>query len=168
MPLQNFDLALALPYLPETQRWKYIVIHHSATERGNAQIFDKGHHLRGFPDGLGYDFVVNNGTYGKRMGQIETGHRWFRQMIGAHCSTHGMNENGIGICLVGNFSEKEVPSQQLASTVWLVKQLQQRYNIPNENVIQHREAKNTTECPGKLFPWENFRTMLESKEEDIS
>jgi N-acetyl-anhydromuramyl-L-alanine amidase AmpD len=151
-----------LPYLPEGQKWEYIVVHHSATERGNAKIFDKGHRLRGFPEGLGYHFVIDNGTYGKPMGNIETGERWYKQMNGAHCQAQGMNEMGIGICLVGNFSERMVSSEQLASAVWLIKNLQKRYNIAGDHIIRHRDAKvNGTECPGNDFPWDDFRRMID-------
>ncbi|HXV28043.1 MAG TPA: peptidoglycan recognition family protein [bacterium] len=148
-------------YLPEAHRWKYIVIHHSATERGNAAIFDKGHRLRGFAHGLGYHFVVDNGTYRTRMGQIESGDRWYRQMNGAHCNRMGMNEEGIGICLVGNFSKEKVSSEQLDSAVWLVKHLQKRYGIPTNHVLRHRDVKKKeTECPGNDFPWEEFVRRL--------
>ncbi len=150
-----------LSYLPETHRWKYIVIHHSATERGSAHIFDKGHRLRGFRHGLGYHFVVDNGTYGTHLGQIESGERWYRQMEGAHCNRMGMNEEGIGICLVGNFSQGKVPPEQLESAAWLVKNLQKRYGIPPSHILRHKDVKKKeTECPGNEFPWEEFLRML--------
>ncbi len=150
-----------LSYLPEAHRWKYIVIHHSATERGNAKIFDRGHRLRGFQQGLGYHFVIDNGTYGTRVGQIESGDRWYRQMEGAHCNRMGMNEEGIGICLVGNFSKGQVDPAQLESAAWLVENLQKRYGIPTSHVLRHNDVKKKeTECPGKDFPWEAFLTML--------
>jgi N-acetyl-anhydromuramyl-L-alanine amidase AmpD len=146
-----------LPYLPETEQWKYIIIHHSATERGNARVFDKGHRLRGFQDGLGYHFVIGNGTYGTMLGQIEIGDRWYKQLRGAHCRAMGMNEVAIGICLVGNFNKKGVPREELDSAVWLVKNLQQRYRIPKNHILRHKDAKRKgTDCPGHQFPWLNF------------
>ncbi|MFQ5589758.1 MAG: peptidoglycan-binding protein, partial [Phycisphaerae bacterium] len=42
-------------------RWTTIVIHHSATETGGASLFDRFHRKRGW-DGLGYHFVIGNGT----------------------------------------------------------------------------------------------------------
>ncbi len=150
-----------VPYVPASKRWKYIVIHHSATERGNFEIFDKEHRKRGFQHGLGYHFLINNGTYGTRMGEIHIGERWYRQQIGAHCKAMNMNEQGIGICLVGNFNEKGVPPEQLASALWLIKRLQKHYGIPDERVIRHRDAKiGGTDCPGNHFPWRNFQHTL--------
>jgi len=82
-------------------------------------------------------------------------------MRGAHCNAMGMNEQGIGICLVGNFNEKGVPPEQFASALWLVKNLQAHYGIANDHVIRHRDAKiNGTDCPGDHFPWENYQRVL--------
>jgi len=150
-----------LPYLPESRRWKYIVIHHSATENGNAKIFDKSHRKRGFWNGLGYHFVIDNGTSGTRPGQIETGDRWYRQMNGAHCNAMGMNEIGIGVCLVGNFDEQSITPEQLQSAAWLVKSLQWRYGISANHVIRHCDVKGKdTDCPGNRFPWHSFQRLL--------
>lgn len=151
-----------LPFLPETKRWNYIIIHHSATEVGNAELFDKGHRKRGFWNGLGYHFVIDNGSAGTRNGQIETSHRWIHQMDGAHCNALDMNKRGIGICLVGNFNEDQVSATQMESVVWLVRKLQLKYKIPNSRVLKHRDVpgKQGTDCPGRQFPWESFRRHL--------
>lgn len=151
-----------LPFLPSTGRWQYIIIHHSATEVGNAELFDRGHRKRGFWNGLGYHFVIDNGTSGTNDGQIETSHRWIHQMDGAHCNAMDMNKKGIGICLVGNFDEEKVSREQLNSLVWLVRQLQAKYRIPSKRVLQHHEVpgKNGTHCPGRRFPWPEFRKQI--------
>jgi len=149
-----------LPFLPDARRWQYIVVHHSATEIGNADLFDVGHRRRGFWNGLGYHFVIDNGTSGTRKGEIETSHRWIHQMDGAHCNANDMNKKGIGICLVGNFDEDRVSRDQLDALVWLVRQLQGKYGIPRHRVLQHREVKNGTHCPGKNFPWSDFKKQI--------
>ena len=149
-----------MPFLPDANRWSYIVIHHSATEVGNAEMFDRGHRRRGFWNGLGYHFVIDNGTSGTQSGQIETSHRWIHQMDGAHCNVMDMNQKGIGICLVGNFDEERLPPEQFDSLVWLVRQLQIKYHISKQHVLQHRDVKNGTHCPGKNFPWSEFRKRI--------
>ena len=152
-----------LPFLPDAKRWKYIIVHHSATEVGNAESFDKGHRKRGFWNGLGYHFVVDNGTGGTRDGQIETGHRWNHQMDGAHCNASDMNQKGIGICLVGNFDNEEVSPSQFNSLVWLVRQLQMKYKIPASHVLRHNEVpgkRGKTDCPGRRFPTSAFRKQI--------
>jgi N-acetyl-anhydromuramyl-L-alanine amidase AmpD len=131
-------------------RWKYIVIHHSATDGGNASVFDRAHRGRGW-DELGYHFVLCNGNGGKS-GKVEVGSRWQKQKWGAHTGGTPDNEYnnvGIGICVVGSFS-KSLPSRaQLKSLRELVTWLAAKYDIPAGNVIGHREAPDTsTDCPG--------------------
>src|SRR5512137_783663 len=65
--------------------WQLIVIHHSATPNGDAEIFDAAHRARGMVNGLAYHFVIDNGTNGKPDGFIETGSRWVKQIYGGHC-----------------------------------------------------------------------------------
>ncbi len=150
-----------LPFLPDANRWRYIVIHHSATEVGNAELFDKGHRRRGFWNGLGYHFVIDNGSTGMADGQVETGHRWNHQMDGAHCNANGMNKYGIGICLVGNFDKERPSGPQFDSLIWLIRQLQAKYNIPASNVLRHEDVPGKdTHCPGKHFPWSQLRKYL--------
>jgi N-acetyl-anhydromuramyl-L-alanine amidase AmpD len=149
-----------IPLYP-SKRWTYIVIHHTATDEGNAFSLDQLHHHRGFWNGLGYHFLIDNGTDGKQQGQIEIGPRWVKQQDGAHANADGMNQKGIGIALVGNFSESQVPSRMLESLVQLVRILQHYYKIPPQNVIRHCDVlgKNT-ECPGANFPWQEFKHRL--------
>ncbi len=132
--------------------WKYIVIHHSGSEKGNAAEFDAWHRNgRGWVNGLGYDFVIDNGNGGPN-GLVEVGPRWPQQIQGAHTGKtpgNAYNEYGIGICLVGDFTN-HLPSQaQLASLQKLTLFLCRRYGISPNNVIGHRDAPGTsTECPG--------------------
>ena len=145
--------------------WGYIVIHHSATHNGNALMIDGLHYRRGFENGLGYHFLIDNGTLGKGLGQIEVGPRWVKQENGAHANAAGMNENGIGICLIGNYSETYVPEIQLQSLVLLVNTLRAHYKIPLDHVIRHRDVPGkNTECPGNFFPWDEFKRRLKTSQ----
>lgn len=151
-----------IPLYP-TKRWTHIVIHHTATESGNARSIDTLHHRRGFWNGLGYHFLIDNGTDGKMDGQIEVGPRWVKQEDGAHANKAGMNEKGIGISLVGNYSESFVSEKSIQALVFLVKTLQKYYRIPDENVIRHSDVPGkATECPGLNFPWPEFKRRLQS------
>ncbi len=133
--------------------WHYIVIHHSATEDGNADEFDLAHRQRGW-DELGYHFVITNGSGGPD-GTVQVGSRWPGQKWGAHCGNtpnNEYNEYGIGICLVGNFSRRRPTRTQLASLERLVSHLAERFDIPPENVIGHHDAPNArTACPGQFM-----------------
>lgn len=141
-------------------KWRYIVIHHSATDEGNALAFHKLHRIKGW-ETLGYHFVIDNGSIGKKEGNIEASGRWIKQQNGAHCKAAQMNYRGIGVCLVGNFNTEEVSPGQMDSLVYLVNTLRRYYNIPPENIIGHGQAPGArTDCPGKRFPWGEFRSRL--------
>jgi len=145
---------------PSTQ-WKHIVVHHTATDIGNAILIHKSHHDRGFWYGLGYHFLIDNGTLGKGDGQIEQSPRWIKQMKGAHCKVGGMNSKGIGIALVGNFNEDLPTPKQMESLAYLLKVLCDRYQIPTGNIVGHRDVDGAcTDCPGKRFPWSSLRQCL--------
>jgi len=147
--------------LVPTNKWKYLIIHHSATGHGNSMEFNEAHLKRGW-QGIGYHFIIDNGTCGKDDGQIETSPRWIKQMNGAHCKANGMNEKGIGICLVGNFSQTNVSSKQLQSLVYLVNKLRKYYKIPISRILGHGQVPGAnTECPGKYFPWKKFYYYLQ-------
>lgn len=151
------------PVIPvfKTKKWKYIIVHHSVTGAGDAQSLDLIHRRRGFNRGLGYHFVIDNGTNTKIDGQIESSARWIRQLDGAHCSAGGMNKRAIGICLVGDFTSKEPSVGQMESLVLLINTLKDYYNIPSSRVMRHKDVPGAkTECPGNSFPWREFKARL--------
>ena len=132
--------------------WRYIVVHHSASESGCADSFDEDHRRRGW-DELGYHFVIDNG-HGGPDGRVEVGPRWPKQKWGAHCKTpdNCYNNFGIGVCLVGNFENRMPSPGQLASLRRLVLTLAARYHIEPSAVIGHRDAPHAaTQCPGDVL-----------------
>lgn len=144
-------------------RWKYIVVHHSATDKGNAERFNTYHKRRGMKNGLAYHFVIDNGSAGTFDGQLEIGSRWKKQINGGHCRQNWVNNSGIGICLVGNFNKNEVSEKQFSVLYKLCRILMDKYNIPARNVLGHGEMKGEhSECPGKYFPIRELREALSS------
>ena len=144
----------------DERKWRYIVVHHGATDSGDANEYHFFHlEERGWRNGLGYDFVIGNGT-GSPDGGITVGHRWARQIKGAHCTQNNMNRIGIGICLVGNFEKTRPTGKQMRSLTELVRYFRKRYGIPRENVLGHREAGASTDCPGKNLDMDKFRKSL--------
>ncbi len=144
------------------REWRYVVIHHSATNEGNAKRFDRYHReVKGFPEGLGYHFVIGNGK-GSGDGEVEVGRRWLEQLPGYHCDNSYMNEYSIGICLVGNFNEDTPTERQLVSLAKLIVKFMENYGIHPWNVYGHQDANlNYTECPGKNFPMKRLKKELE-------
>ncbi len=154
-------------WLPPSQlekKWVAVVIHHSATEKGNAAIFDKLHKEQNHWEGVGYDFVIGNGT-DSGDGQVEVTFRWRKQIPGAHCggtSGNWANKDGIGICLVGNFSYRVPTARQMQSLLKLVRFLQRRYRIPTSRIYGHNTTPGArvTACPGRKFPMGRLKSML--------
>lgn len=107
-------------------KWRYIVIHHSATRNGSAKSMENYHRFkRRMENGLAYHFVIGNGL-GMRDGEIAIGNRWKRQIKGGHLASNALNEKSIGICLVGNFENSRPTTQQMKSLYALVTYLQAR------------------------------------------
>lgn len=153
------NAAPLVPVIPlyASKKWQYIVIHHSATEEGSSLEFDQYHQGRGW-QGIGYHFVIDNGTKDKQDGQIEVSPRWIKQKDGSHCRAGNMNEKAIGICLVGNFSKDNVDAKQLDALVYLINTLRKYYKIPLKKILGHDQVFGAaTECPGKRFPWYKFK-----------
>lgn len=147
--------------LYKSDKWRYIIIHHSGTDEGSALLFDRHHNRRGFSQGLGYHFVIDNGTRGKFDGQIEVSPRWLNQLDGAHCQASNMNTKGIGICLVGNFNHSRPTEKQMEALVYLVNRLRRYYRIPKSNILGHGQVAGArTDCPGKNFSWPRFWQLL--------
>ena len=147
-----------------TRSWQLIVIHHSATTAGSADVFDASHRARGMVNGLAYDFVIDNGTDGQPDGFIETGNRWIKQLPGGHCRQADINSHGIGICLVGNFTSRQPTAKQMDSLVLLIRGLQDQFHIPDEGIVGHGEVFGEfSECPGRAFPWDDLRKRLKNE-----
>jgi N-acetylmuramoyl-L-alanine amidase len=156
--------------IEDRQRWRGIIIHHSATPSGNASEFNDLHKKRkdrnGEPWlGLGYHFVINNGRGGTD-GEVEVGFRWRQQMTGAHCrpqscSHNYWNEHTVGICLVGNFEHERPTQAQYNSLAKLIRFLQERYHISAQAIQGHGDIPGArTACPGRNFSWWALRRQL--------
>lgn len=147
-----------LLYPPSQPRnWQYIILHHSASAEDSLETIDRYHReVRGW-DGCGYHFVIGNGTLSGD-GEIQVSERWLQQKHGAHTKVSGhpeYNQQGIGICLVGNFEETRPTELQVRAARALVAYLAWRYDIPASHITTHgRLANGRTACPGRYFPEE--------------
>ena len=143
--------------------WQNIVIHHTASptvvrRSGKVVPVDvamirEWHKTKGWSD-IGYHFVIMPD------GRCEAGRPL--QRPGAHCKVNNRNSIGIGVCLVGDFSETEVPDAQLIGLVNKVVQLMQAFELGIEAVELHRDVPGAaTECPGRYFSADVFKKKLE-------
>ncbi len=141
--------------------WRYIVIHHSGAASGNEAIIEAEHLRRGMENGMAYHFLIGNGSAGLGDGEVVEGRRWKRQIQGGHAHQDYLNECGIGICLVGNLNLRAPTERQMRSLTQLVLKLQERFQIPDDNIHGHGEFYGEdSECPGHFFNWVVFRERL--------
>ncbi len=148
----------------EENEWEYVVLHHSATDEGNANNFDRYHREeKKWSHGLAYHFVIGNGK-GSGNGEIEVGGRWKKQIHGAHTANMDLNRIAIGICLVGNFEEDNEPTDnQFKSLISLVTYFSKRYNIPESHIVKHSQViQKGTACPGNHFPYKQLINEISS------
>lgn len=142
-------------------RWKYVVIHHSGTSKGSADVFEHYHRMvRGMENGLAYHFVIGNGSY-TGDGLIEVGDRWRKQKAGGHLYSEFLNDISIGICFVGDFNSERPTARQIAACIELVDYLRKICPGTRPKFMLHREINpRPTECPGKYFPGDALRKRL--------
>ena len=164
IPEENFDYFekhLQVDPGVKLNKWKYIVIHHSATDKGNARRFDYFHRkIRHMPRGMAYHFVIGNGR-GLGNGEVEVGSRWKLQQPGGHLKSNKLNQLALGICLVGNLEKNSPTKKQLESLRALTRYLQTKFSVPRSRVLGHREMKGShTRCPGRNFPLRSFRKKV--------
>lgn len=135
-------------------RWRYVVVHHSGIEAGNARSYGAAHKRRGMENGLAYDFVIGNGK-DSGDGEIEIGPRWLKQIDGGHVRSDFYNTHGIGICLVGNFEKRRPGERQMRSLTALIDWLRDEAPLGGKpKFTVHRWVdKNHTVCPGRFFPY---------------
>lgn len=146
------------------RQWRYIVIHHSATAVGGAARFHHTHKYENGWDELGYHFVVGNGS-DTPDGYVEVGPRWWKQKHGAHCKTpnNEYNDQGIGICLVGNFEQGYASEAQMRSLEALVARLMRTCHIPLSNIKTHGGITHKTACPGRHFSLAALKQRLSAQ-----
>ncbi len=147
------------------RRWKAIIIHHSAQSEGNMAMIDKYHREVNGWDGIGYDFVIGNGSRSAD-GKVEVTFRWRKQVAGAHCGgtpNNRANEYGIGICLIGDFTKTRPTYRQQVALKKLTRFLQKRYKISTRSIYGHADTPGYTRksmCPGRNFPMAAFKRSL--------
>ena len=90
-----------------------IVIHHSATETGNAESYARYHVNTRNWAGIGYHFVIEQSGEIKQTNDLQT--------ISYHASN--WNSRSIGICLTGNYDKQYLNGNNLDSLVYLIKKL---------------------------------------------
>lgn len=141
-----------------------IVIHHTVSE-GNLEdpeqairnIYYYHTKVKGWGD-IGYNYIIDPN------GNIYEGRYGGEGVVGTHAGK--FNIGSIGIAVLGNYQEKQVPEAVLNSLRALIKEKTEKFQIDPvtetafrgekvQNIIGHRDAMKTA-CPGenlyKLLP----------------
>jgi LysM repeat protein len=148
----------------EPAKWKYIVIHHSASPNASVKGMDYYHRVeRHMENGLAYHFVIGNG-HSLKDGEIAIGHRWTAQLDGGHLASEALNRKSIGICMVGNYDEDKPTRKQMEALHALVEYLLARCHLNTDAVKTHQQINPIyTRCPGRYFPAKNFLKELKDE-----
>lgn len=121
-----------------------IILHHAAATTCTIEDIHKWHLANGW-NGCGYHYLIrkDGAVYGGR--PINS--------VGAHA--YGHNDDSIGICFEGNFTNEKPTTAQIYAGVELVQTLLTEYVLKPSDVIRHSDV-NATVCPGNLFPYSEF------------
>ena len=136
-------------------RWKGIVIHHTAS-----------------PDRPDLDLVAIRRYHVRDRLYRDVGYHWMVECVGDHfiatmarpsfergAHERKANRTHLGVALVGNFEQHEVPLAQLEECARLCASLCAMNEFGPEDITQHRDWKSTA-CPGELFPIETLKTQV--------
>src|SRR5262249_45925756 len=134
-------------------RWKYVYIHHSRTQAGDAMTVARG------SDSVPDHFVIGNGE-GAADGQIQVGQRWDQQIsaIPPVGLTGSIDPACITICLIGDFDHSLPTPTQIRRLTNLINALQERFDIPAGQVVLSDD--NSAAGIGRYFPATAFREQL--------
>lgn len=125
---------------------RYIIIHHTATDRDFTKFesINQSHRRRGFPKSklgfyCGYQyFIEESGMYYHARTDFERG---------AH--TRGYNLRTIGICLAGHMDFQKPTSEQLRGLESVINMKLAKYGR-SIKVVGHSSLRQTN-CPGKYL-----------------
>jgi N-acetyl-anhydromuramyl-L-alanine amidase AmpD len=148
--------------------WRWIVIHHSGSANDDAEIIDRYHEKGRGWDGIGYHFVVGNGVR-MPLGRIEATFRWRGQIHGAHAGAgraqEPYNQDGIGICLVGDYRDQGPDPYLEQRAVELCARLIERIPTLNPDaILGHNQVPGKdTLCPGAKVDIARLRALVRAE-----
>lgn len=131
--------------------WGAIVIHHSGRAEGSASAIDD-YQRTVVRDrvGLPHHVVIGNGA-GSADGLVEVSGAWARGVQTPHLFRKGDLPPAISVALVGDLETALPTAAQLAALANVLASLAERFAIPVERVLTHREVEGrSTTCPGRL------------------
>ncbi len=157
--------SIAPPIETPMHSWRWIVIHHSAYRSGDTSTIDAAHVKDRGWDGIGYHFVIGNGRPMPR-GRVDATWRWKQQYHGAHAgsgpSQSPYNQDGIGICVIGNYDDDQLDPYVQARLIELCALLVEHVpTLSSTRIIGHRDVPGKeTACPGSHVDINRVRFLV--------
>jgi hypothetical protein len=167
---QNFKSLIRPAVALRKDRWNYIIVYQSGGLSGNAAELSEGRHIGGIikprdtgdmTQGAYFHFVVDNARngIGNPDGYIQQGKAWRDQLSTApyfswpyltphHYSAYA---NAVGVCIVGDINRTAYSSNQIRSTISLIRTLERRLNIPNSCVRLQWEIRGQATARERAF-----------------
>lgn len=131
-----------------------IILHHAEAKSASVEEVNRWHLERGWA-GIGYHFYI------RKDGKVYRGRpEW---AVGAHAQGH--NSRAIGICCEGAYMTETMPAAQLAALKALIAEMMAKY--PGAKLLRHCDV-NSTDCPGKNFPWAEAQKYQATKKEETA
>jgi len=126
--------------------WNFIIIYESGDVAARAETLADGQ-VAGAPSPTpvrpraNFHFVIDSAKSGTMDGALETGTSWKNQTSGAYAGwpvtrSHPFStyNTAVGICLAGDLSREPISEAQQQTLIQLVHEIQQRTQIPTENI----------------------------------
>lgn len=136
-----------------------IVIHNSATQDSGTVSWNaiRKYHMtvKGF-ESIGYHAGAE--LVGDRY-EVLMGRPLRRR--GAHAI--GANHDSIGLCLIGDFSVKPPPREQLIVAAEFCADMCAVFDISTASIHGHSDVSEGRTCPGAAFPWEGFIALVRER-----
>jgi len=134
-----------------TQKYLYLVIHHTAGNKLAKMEDEKAEHLRQKYVDIAYNgFIEFDGTF-------KMGRNWNDESQD-NAANSGLNDKSLSIALAGNFEEYSPSEAQIKQLIQVCASWCKKFNIPAEKIIGHNQVKDisknwrdATLCPGKYF-----------------
>lgn len=150
---ESLDVIFNTEAAANSDPWKYIYIHHSATAAASADGL-----LRG--DGsMGDHFVIGNGD-GSGDGELLIDQRWIQQQPARGPRGIKLSPACISICVVGDLDQAAPTPTQYHRLCQLVQTLQAHYHIPTDEVSWLTNLPGDPGGIGRWFPGQLFHEQL--------
>jgi N-acetyl-anhydromuramyl-L-alanine amidase AmpD len=122
-----------------------VVLHHSAIPFNRSQVIEiKRSHLNNskIKQPIAYHYLIERVPDG----QIVQCHE--EEYIGHHAGNDKVNVRSIGVCVCGDFTWQLPTDEQIRSLARLLREIQLRWGIPDENIKLHSQVRlSPTACP---------------------